>query len=258
MAPTTEQVERIRGKLRLDTPLIAVYDAAPGPDFEPLVRATARACCFAYWPRWVKGETLAIERGDDSFTQPTHGCPGAQRAFGLARGGYPPYMAHFLTDGVGAPSGEGLKATPELAQAYLERSRPPVLRGDSVLLGPLRAERWDAVRSVTFFADPDRLSALMTLAAFWSSEPDEIVATFSSGCGLMLRELEQQPRDRAVLGATDIAMRKYIPRELLALSVSPARFEKMLGVPDGVFLDKEWWGDLLAGIPAGARGGGPR
>jgi hypothetical protein len=244
MAPTTEQVDRILAKLRLTTPLVAVYDAPPGPDFEPLVRAKGRTCCFAYWPRWRKGETLVLERGDDDFANPRHGCRGARNAFGVGPG-HPSYMAHFLTDGVGAPSGEGLKATPELAQAYLDRARPPQPRGDTVLLGPLRVARWADVRSVTFFADPDRLAALMTLAAFWSSEPDEIVATFSSGCGLLWRSLGEQDRDRAILGGTDIAMRKYLPPDILTFTVSPTRFERMLSVPDGAFLDREWWAGLL-------------
>ena len=104
-----------------------------------------------------------------------------QRAVGLAKS-YPEFMAHFLTDGQAAPMGEGLKATPEIAQEYLDQARPIEPSGDRVLIGPLRLERWDKVRSVTFFADPDRLSALMTLATYWSSDPEEMIAPFSSGC----------------------------------------------------------------------------
>lgn len=244
MPPTTEQIDRLKEKLRLDSPVIAVYDCAPDDSFEPLVRSTGRACCFAYYRQWMAGTTLAIERGADDFADPKNGCPGAQRAFGLEKE-YPPFMAHFLTDGTGAPMGEGLKESPALAQDFLDRAKPPVLSGDTILIGSLRLERWEHVRSVTFFADPDRIAGLMTLAAYWSSDPDFIYAPFSSGCGLLMREVESAERERAVLGCTDIAMRKYIPPEILCLTVTPRHFERMVTVPDGSFLDGEWWNALM-------------
>jgi hypothetical protein len=244
--PTAETVQRLVEALELAPPLVAIYDAPPSAGFEPLVRAKGGACCFAYYDRWVTGETLVVERSDDDFEQPGHGCPGLHRALGLTEG-HPSWMANFLTDGGGgAPMGEGLKASPALAQEYLDRARAPRPEGDHVLMGRLRLEQWPAVRSVTFFADPDRLSALMTLAAFWSSDPDEVAATFSSGCGLMWRALESQGRDRAVLGCTDIAMRRYLPRDLLCLSVTPARFARMVDYPDDAFLNRSWWKQLLS------------
>jgi hypothetical protein len=245
VAPTNEKVERLKEKLRLETPLIAVYDAAPDEAFEPTVTARGRACCFAYYKQWLQGKTLVIEKDkSNSFGDPQSGCPGAQRAFGLTDQ-YPPWMAHFLTDGEGAPMGEGLKATPQLAREYIERARPPALSGDTVLLGPLKLERWNAVRSVSFFVDPDRLAAVMTLSAFWSSDPDFVTAPFSSGCGLLWRDLDQQNRERAMIGCTDIAMRRYIPPEILCLTVRPGHFEKMVGFPEGAFLNREWWNALM-------------
>jgi hypothetical protein len=244
VAPTQAEIRRLTDALRLTTPVIALYDGAAEEDFAPVIRVRGRACCFAYYPRWVKGETLAIPKGRGSFTDLDAGCPGAQAAFGFTRQ-YPPFMAHFLTDGEGAPMGEGLKAEPRLAQEFLDRSRPVKPASDVVLLGPLRADRWEKVRTVTFFADPDRLSALMTLAAFWTSDPDAVYAPFSSGCGLMWRELANRPEKKAIIGCTDIAMRRYLPPEILCLTVPAAHFEKMVRFPDGCFLTKDWWGELL-------------
>jgi hypothetical protein len=210
-----------------------------------MIESQGRACCFAYYGRWSAGATLVVRRSDDDFARPRRGCMGMQRAFGLTSGA-PPWMADFLSNGGnGAPMGEGLKASPELAQQFLDGSRSPQPAGDTILLGPLRLERWDDVRAVTFFADPDRLTALMTLAAYWSSREDEVAAMFSSGCGLMWRDLVNQDRDRAVLGGIDIAMRRHLPPEILSLTVSPARFERMLSYPDGAFLNREWWNELL-------------
>ncbi|HTP30432.1 MAG TPA: DUF169 domain-containing protein [Anaeromyxobacteraceae bacterium] len=244
MSITVEGLDRLRKALYLDTPIVAIYDGSADPEaFRPSIAARGRSCCFAYYDRWCKGETLVVERCDGDFERPSQGCPGLQRAVGLVSS-YPAWMAHFLTDGKGAPMGEGLKATPEIAQAFLDRARPVEPGGDRVLMGPLRVEHWDKVRSVTFFADPDRLSALITLASYWSSDPEEVVAPFSSGCGLMWRELVNQNRDRAILGATDIAMRRYLPPHLMALSVSPARFQRMVNFPDDAFPCREWWKEL--------------
>ncbi len=246
MAPTQEGIERLTGALRLNTPVIGVYDTDPSPDFEPSVQAKGRACCFAYYPRWLKGETLVVKRGEnDDFMDPQHGCPGLQKHFGFDRK-YPPWMANFLTDGKnGAPMGEGLKATPGLAQEFLDRIVFPEPAGDYVLLGPLKLDYWDKVKSVTFFADPDRLAGLMTLAAYWSSDPDEIAAPFSSGCGLMWEVFNNFEKDRAIIGATDLAMRKYLPPEIICLTVSPERFERMVGFPEEAFLNRSWWNELL-------------
>jgi hypothetical protein len=244
MPPERASVERLIEKLRIDTPIIALYDSEPSGAFEPLVKASGRTCCFAYYKRWLKGETLVIERGSGDFLEPDTGCNGAQIAFGLKRE-YPPFMANFLTDGRGAPMGEGLKATPELAQEFIDRAVPPSLSSGTVLIGPLRIDAWEKVKSITFLVDPDRLSALMTLAGYWTADPEVIHAPFSSGCGLLWRELEAAGGDRAVIGCTDIAMRKYLPPEILCFTVSPTRFERMVDFPDGCFLTRSWWNDLM-------------
>ena len=247
MAPTAKGIDRLKKALRLSTPIIALYDTEPDESFAPMVEAKGRACSFVFYKNWMKGETLVVRRGEEgeAFMNPRHGCPGLQSHFGF-RKGYPPWMANFLTDGKnGAPMGEGLKASPSLAQEWLDKTKYPTPSGDTVLLGPLRLDHWEQVRTVTFFVDPDRFSALMILAAFWSSDPDEIHAAFSSGCGLLWEVFHHHTRDRAVIGCTDIAMRKYIPPEILCLSVTPQRFEQMLDFPDDAFLMKSWWNELM-------------
>ena len=236
--PTQEAIERLRRQLHLTTPLIALYDTAPSPDFEPLVEPKDTDCCFAYFGRWVKGETLVVKKGGP-------GCPGGHRGLGLESTS-PPFMAHFLSDGVGAPAGEGLRASAEIAQALIDRAKMVQNKSGYVLLGPLRLDKWDLVGSVTFFVEPDVLSAVATLAGYWSPNKDVVVAPFGSGCSSLLRALgEYDDEDPAVLGGLDIAMRKHLPDEALTLSVSPARFAKMLTFDEMNFLNKPWWNDLV-------------
>lgn len=236
MTPTQDAVDRLAERLRLRTPILAVYDAPPRDAFDPLINAEGSVCCFAYYKRWLRGETLVLHKGGG-------GCAGAHRALGLEKT-YPPHMAHFLTDGVGAPMGEGLRARADLAQAFLDQAKAPELSGDTVLIGPLRLGEWPAVRSLTFLVNPDRLGALMTLAAYWSADTRLVSAPFSSGCGFLWRELTAQG-DHPVIGATDIAMRRYLPPDVMTFSVTPARFEQMLTFPDDCFLYKDWWGELM-------------
>jgi hypothetical protein len=243
---SSQQVDRLCSALHLEYPLLALYHAEPGPEFEPLIYARGRACCFAYFKRWREGQTLVVEPARGEWGKTGTGCMGMQRAFGISEA-RTPWLAHFLTDGKGgAPMGEGLKATPELAQQWIDRGDSLRAQSRTALLGPLRPDRFDAAQSVTFFCDPDRLAALITLATYWSADPEEVVAPFSSGCGHFWRVLKTLGRDRALVGGTDVAMRKYLPPNLLSFTVSPERFERMAAFPDDAFLNKEWWKGLMA------------
>jgi hypothetical protein len=236
--PTEEAIERLRNYLQLSTPLIALYDTVPSPEFEPLVEPKETDCCFSYFERWMKGETLVVKKGGP-------GCPGGHRGLGLENTS-PPFMAHFLTDGVGAPAGEGLRAAADIAQALLDQAKPVQNKSGHVLIGPLRVDKWELVRSVSFFVNPDHLSGVTTLAGYWSSDRDIVTAPFGSGCSSLLRALgEYDDEDHAILGGLDIAMRRHIPEDMLTVTVSPARFAKMLTFQDESFLYKSWWNDLM-------------
>ncbi len=234
--PTAESVDRLMKKLRLTTPLIAVYDAVPSDAFAPTFEPEDDECCFSYYDRWTAGETLVLKKGGA-------GCKGSYRALGIERT-TPAFLAHFLSDGVGAPKGEGLRATAEIAQAYLDRSKPPQPSAGTVLLGPLRLDQWKAVRSVTFLVDPDRLAALMTLAGYWSAD-DVVAAPFGSACSFFWKSFNENEGALAIIGGTDVAMRRHLPTAILTLTVAPAHFARMLTFPDNSFLNLDWWNELM-------------
>lgn len=235
--PTQDAIDRLMWKLRLRTPLIAVYDAAASDAFAPLAEAEPETCCFAFYDRWLAGETLVLRRGGG-------GCKGAFRALGLEKGGDPNVLAHMLTDGVGASKAEGLKASADLALAHIQSGTTPAPSFDSVLVGPLRVDRWETIRSITFLVDPDRLAAVMTLAGYWS--PDDVVsAPFGSGCSFLWKSLGEGKGPLAIIGGTDVAMRRFLPTAILTLTVAPSHVAKMLTAPEDSFLDRDWWNELM-------------
>lgn len=235
-APAQEKVDALLSALRLDTPVVAVYDSSDTGAFQPLVRPGGRNCCFAYYPRWLKGDTLVLR--EDS-----KGCPGGLAHLGL-RDTIMPNIEYFLTCGTDELRGEGLKESPEIARQMLDRRSGLKVGSGTVLIGPLRLDRWDSVRTLSFFVDPDRLSALMTLSGYWSAA-DTVVAPFGSGCSLLWRAVEEHGGEKAVIGGTDIAMRRHLPPNTLVFTVSPALFHRMVNVPPGSFLDRDWWAALM-------------
>ena len=49
---------------------------------------------------------------------------------------------------------------------------------------------------------------------------------------------------QAIVGATDIAMRRYVSPELIAFTVTKPMFEQLCGLDDKSFLHKRFWRNL--------------
>jgi hypothetical protein len=69
------------------------------------------------------------------------------------------------------------------------------------------------VKSVTFFVNPDRLSALVILANYARPDAENVIVPWAAGCQMMgiyaYRELERE-RPRGLIGLTDISARKNV------------------------------------------------
>ena len=155
-------------------------------------------------------------------------------------------FAYFLSCGIpGKLEGERYKQSPQLVEEYLE-SQPP-------FEAPARFavfKRWDHLDSedqpaiVIFFARPDTLSGLFTLAGFDEVDPYAVTAPFSSGCGSIVyhpyRELRAE-RPRAVLGMFDVAARPCVPPDVLTFSAPWPKFSRMLQNMDQSFLITDSW-----------------
>jgi len=205
--PTT-----ILGTLSISEPLIGFYDAPDPAPFAPLVEPTqARECVFASYPGWREGKTLHI-------TKEKHGC-GAPQLLGVQSRSREK-MVRFLVDE------EGLRASHELMNLWLDAAPGYEPRHGHVLIGPLKADQYDYLRSVTFYVNADQLAVLVTGSSYYR-RPDEppVLAPFSSGCGQLASVFSDLDVPQAVIGATDQAMRKHLEPGLLAFTVTKPMFE---------------------------------
>ncbi len=82
---------------------------------------------------------------------------------------------------------------------------------------------------VTFFVNPDQLSALMTGAQYHSSPEDvePVIAPFGSGCSMLVSLFKDLDKPQALVGSTDIAMRRHLPRNILSLTVTRPMYERL-------------------------------
>jgi len=232
-------------QIELKIPLIAVYDSDDVEGFRPLVLPDPgrHTCIFFFYENWLRGETLLVTK--DNF-----GCAGAGNYLCDVQTRTREDLVKFLTDG------EGLKANCEIMNKWVETRKPYNQENPYLLIGPLRKEKYDLVKTITFFVNPDQLAALI-IGANYRSVPGDIpavIAPFGSGCMELLPLFEDLAAPQAVIGATDIAMRPYIPRDVLAFTVTRPMFEQLSGLGSGSFLYKPFLRNLKKARKDGSAG----
>ncbi len=234
MRPDPSRLLEIAG---IELPLIGFYDA-PDPDaFAPLVapEPTGPGCAFAFYPDWLRGATLHL-------TPRQYGCGGAARSWCGVEGGRVDDLVRFLVDE------EGLKASRELMTQWIKQGHAYKPRHGHILVGPLRDDHYEHLRSVTFLANPDQIGLLATAAQYHSapSDPPPVLAPFGSGCSQMVAQFHDLDKPQAVIGATDIAMRQHLPPDVMTFSVTKPLYEQMCALDEKSFLYKPFWRRLRA------------
>ncbi len=221
--------------LGLETRLLGFYDAPDPSRFEPLVRPAPgqRTCLFAFFPEWQRGRTLHL-------TRENHGCSGAGSCLLGVEARSREEMIRFLLDE------EGLKRSREIMGRWVDDRRRYAPRHGNLLLGPLRPEQDEHLLTVTFFVNPDQLSALIVGAHYDNGphDPSPVEAPFGSGCSQLLPAFADLSAPRAVIGATDSAMRKHLPADTLAFTVTKPMFRRLCELDERSFLHKSFWTDL--------------
>lgn len=228
-----------------DLPLAFFYTDAAGDEAVPPVVA-GHHCMICDLARVRKGQALRFEAG--SFS-----CAGGKLYCGYARENMPDFE-YFLSCGIpGRMEGERYKKTPELVRRFVQHRQYAPAPAKYLVF-----KRWDKLEAADepavaiFFAKPDVLSALFTLANFDEEDPQAVIAPFCAGCGavIQLPYLElQSEKPRAVLGLFDVSARPCVPAEVLSFAVPMPKFRRMVENMEESFLITPSWDKVRQRLP---------
>jgi len=188
-----------------------------------------------------------IRKGTDQvFDRGSLSCSGAQFYLGYTTERRPEFRYFLSTGKPGVVEGERYKRTPEIVDGW-DRHRETIPSAGKCYT----FKRWDRLTKadepevVIFFARPEVLSGLFTLANFDESDPNGgVICPFGSGCGSMVYWpwLEgQKEHPRAVLGMFDPSARPCVPLDVLTFAVPIGKFEEMIGYMEESFLITPTW-----------------
>jgi len=223
---------RLIERIDLTIPLVGFYDAPDPGEFEPLVQPHQGDCIFSFYKNWLTGESLHI-------TKKHYGCGGAGRWMCGVETRSREEFIKFLVDE------EGLKASHELMERWIDSSLTYKAAHPHLFIGPLKESQWDYLKSVSFFVNPDQLSTLM-IGAQYNSSPDDpppVIAPFGSGC-MELFPFQNPEIPQAAIGATDIAMRHYLPPAVIIFAVTRPMFTQLCALDKRSFLYKPFLRNL--------------
>ena len=171
-------------------------------------------------------------------------CGGARRYLGYAEKMRPGFE-YFLSCGNEQMEGERYIRTPEMVMELMKNQKTLPINGQNIVF-----KRWDNLTEndcpdvVIFFARPDVLSGLFTLANFDQTDPNGTITPFGAGCGTIvyypyLESLTE--RQRAVIGMFDPSARPCVGEDILTFAIPMKRFEKIIGFMEESFLVTETW-----------------
>jgi uncharacterized protein (DUF169 family) len=196
--------------------------------------------------RCIMGDLIKVGKGKSIyFDAESIGCFGGKRYLGFSDE-IMPNFEYFLSCGIpGKLEGERYKKTPELVKELMEKV--PVYKATCKFIVFKRwdmIEEWDEPAAVIFFARPDVLSGLFTLANFDEAEQNGVFAPFAAGCGSIVQYpyLEGDcERPRGVLGMFDVSARPFVPENCLTFAAPMNKFAEMVDNMDESFLITGSW-----------------
>lgn len=204
---------------------------------EKAEKPKGRSCLICELARVRNGRSLY-------FNIDTLACTGAKRYLGYTDKMRPGFE-YFLSCGNENMEGERYIRTPEMVGEIMRNQKTLPVNGKNIVF-----KRWDKLTEsdtpevVIFFARPDVLAGLFTLANFDQTEPNGTITPFGAGCGTIVHYpyLESlTERQRAVIGMFDISARPCVQEDVLTFAVPMKRFEKMISYFEESFLITETW-----------------
>lgn len=219
-------------------PPIVFYYTNEVSEVELVKPPPGHRCIIADLSKVRMGSSICFDT--DSF-----GCFGGKRYLGFSHEVMPNFE-YFLSCGIpGKLEGERYKKTPELVKEIMGKVPEFEAPGKFIIF-----KRWDMLEEsdepdvAIFFARPDVLSGLFTLANFDVGDPNGVFCPFSAGCGSIveypyLENGSEYPR--AVLGIFDVSARPFVPEDVLSFSVPMNKFITMVENIEESFLITESW-----------------
>ena len=198
-------------------------------------------------PRCVIGALVKVREGQSlAFDVDAVGCAGGKRYLGFAENLMPDFE-YFLSCGIpGKMEGERYKKSPEMVKEYMKRHMPKMKAPGRFIV----FKRWDVLEKsdspevVIFFAKPDVLSGLFTLASYDETEQNMVIAPFGSGCSTIVQYpyLEiKSPNPRGVIGMFDVSARPFVPNDALTFATPMSKFARMIDNMEESFLITPSW-----------------
>ncbi len=220
-----------------DLPIVFYYTDVRG-QAEIMKPTSDHRCVICDLSKVRKGDSLC-------FTADSVGCGGGKRYMGFARE-IMSNFEYFLSCGIpGKLEGERYKKSPELVKEAMKKLPDFKAPAEFIVF-----KRWDMLEEsddpevVIFFAQPDLLSGLFTLANFDEVDPNGVFAPFAAGCGSIVQypHLEKDSdRPRCVLGMFDVSARPCMPENVLTFSVPMNKFVRMIENMEESFLITPSW-----------------
>ena len=183
------------------------------------------------------------------FTSSTIGCMGGKRYLGFTQK-MGSKFEYFLSCGIpGEMEGERYKKDPALVREHMQSHPTFEAPGKSIVF-----KRWDILietdqpQVIIFYAAPDVLSGLFTLANYDEADPQAVITPMGSGCAAIVdypyhESLSDHPRP--VLGMFDVSARPWVPADCLTLAVPWGKFVRMVDNMADSFLITPSWSKVL-------------
>ncbi len=222
-------------ELELRYPPVGLYDAPEPGVFAPCIEPSGpgHLCIFKYFDNWKNGETLHL-------TEEKHGCGGCANALFDHQIKSRDEFLDFLVDG------EGLKVSKALMNEWVESMQNYKPEHGHVFIGPIKLEQRQYLKTVTYFINPDQLSLLVYGVNYHAgpNDPPSLTAPFGAGCMQMISVFSDLDAAQAAIGGTDLAMRAFIPADILAFTMTVPMYERLNTLDESSFLGKPFLKNL--------------
>ena len=245
---------RIADAVKLRFSPVAVIFAEERPEVALQFTPGRWGCVISLLTAAAKGRVAVVDRE-------TVGCTGGRIGLGFCGShldvpdGIPGGIEYFLSTGRGEgyPEGEGYRKTPEIARGFIESLPRTDIPYPYVIFKPL--EQVDVAAEtpqlIVCYANPDQLTALVTLANYRSAGTEAVIIPQASGCqsiGIIPFREAHAAQPRAVVGMLDSSARPFVDPDILSFTVPYAMFLQMEEDVHGSFLERSAWKKVVARI----------